>query len=98
MRRRIFLCTILDNFIGFSDHFSDFWEFLLSVGVLDMCFHFILGGSLEGIGVDVGVLSVGKGVVIEGTAGVGVGLGFHDFASDVFELSFKGEFVFGLFL
>lgn len=63
-----------------------------------MGFDLILGDSLEGICINIGIFTIGEGVVVEGTARVGVGLGLDDFTPDVFELAFEGEFVFGLFL
>ena len=58
-----------------------------------MSFDFVLGGSLECVSIDIGVFPVGEGVVVKRTAVVGVGLGLHDFAPYVFELSFKGQLV-----
>lgn len=98
MDGRIFIRAIFDNFICFCDHLSDLRELLLPIGVLSMGFDFILSGSLEGIRIHIGIFGISEGVVVEGTARVGVGLGLYDFAPDVFELSFEGELVFGLFL
>jgi hypothetical protein len=98
MDGRIFIRAIFDNFISFGDHLSYLRELLLPIGVLSMGFDFILDGSLEGICIHISILAIGERVVIEGTARIGVGLGLDDFAPDVFELAFEGEFVFGLFL
>jgi hypothetical protein len=98
MDGRILIRAIFDNFICFGDHLPNLRELLLPIGVLNMGFDFILGGSLEGIRIHIGIFTICKRVVIEGTARVGVGLGPDDFTPDVFELAFEGEFVFGLFL
>jgi hypothetical protein len=66
--------------------------------MLDMCFHLILGGRLEGIGIHVGILPVSERIVVERTVRIGVGLRLHDLPSNVFELPFEGQLVFGLLL
>ena len=93
MNWRVFL-SFLNSFVSLGDHLPNFRKLFIPIGMFHMGLHFILCGWLEGVGKYVGVFPVSKWIVVEGTAGVGIGLSLHNLASDIFEFPFESQLVF----